>query len=459
MEYIKRNIDSVLLEWMSDENRKPILLRGARQVGKSSTVKHLGNKFKTFVEVNFEKQRDVANIFKRLQDPKQICDALSLFYKIGITAGETLLFFDEIQFCPEAIMSLRFFKEDYPELHVIAAGSLLEFTLNELPSFGVGRIRSLFMYPFSFSEFLRANGYDAWNDAVDAADFDHPLIEPVHNALIEQYRIFTVVGGMPASVHAWVKSHDFEMCAAELEDIQQSFYEDFGKYYRKINPDLLRNTLKSVIAQRGTKFVYSKVAGGFRPEEIRKALGKLSDAGLVKEVKMTAANGLPLGAEINEKFSRFIHLDSGLMLRVLQLDFGTSEPLTEMTITGTSASLVNKGSISESIIGWELVKASNPKFKPDLFYWENISRGATAEVDYVTARDMSVLPIEVKSGTSGKMKSLRQFMEAKHLDVGIRTSLENFSRIDFTNAEGIKKRINILPLYAIRRIKDSNLVL
>lgn len=457
MEYIKRNIDSVLLEWMADENRKPLLLRGARQVGKSSSVRNLGKNFKSFVEVNFEKHRDVANIFKRIQDPKQICDALSLYYKIGIVAGETLLFLDEIQFCPEAITSLRFFKEDYPELHIIAAGSLLEFTLKELPSFGVGRIRSLFMYPFSFSEFLCANGNEAWNDAVDAADFDHPLIEPVHNALVEQYRIFTVVGGMPASVLAWVESHDFEKCAAELEDIQQSYYEDFGKYYKKINPDLLRYTLKSVIAQRGAKFAYSKVAGGFRPQKIRQALGMLSDAGLIKEVKMTSANGLPLGAEINDKFSRYIYLDTGLMLRVLQLDFGASEELVELAITGSTANLVNKGSIAESITGWELVKASNSKFKSDLFYWENISRGATAEVDYVTAKDMSVLPIEVKSGISGKMKSLRQFMGVKHLDVGIRASLENFSRIDLSNTENSKLRIDILPLYAIRRIKDSRL--
>ncbi len=156
-EYIQRNIDSELTAWKEDSMRKPLLLRGARQVGKSSAVKNFGRQFKYFAEVNFERNKAIKTFFQGDIDVRLIAEKISSYINVPIEAGKTLLFLDEIQECPEAIMALRFFKEDYPELHVIAAGSLLEFTLQELPTFGVGRIHSLFMYPMTFDEFLHAN--------------------------------------------------------------------------------------------------------------------------------------------------------------------------------------------------------------------------------------------------------------------------------------------------------------
>ena len=165
MSYLKRNIDNTLLEWKTDANRKPLLIRGARQVGKSSAVEQLGKTFDNFIVVNFEKNKKLKVIFDGDLDVKEICLKLSVQFRKPIVPQKTLLFFDEIQSCPNAIMSLRYFYEDYPELHVIAAGSLLEFALEELPTFGVGRIDSLFMYPFSFQEFMLACDEDLlWNE-------------------------------------------------------------------------------------------------------------------------------------------------------------------------------------------------------------------------------------------------------------------------------------------------------
>lgn len=157
-QYFKRHIDKYLEEWKNSANRKPLLVRGARQVGKSSAIRHLGESFKYYIEINLERQKDIKTLFGDNLNVKSICSQLSVIYNTPIVPGETLLFFDEIQESQRAISSLRYFYEDYPELHVIAAGSLLEFTLKELPSFGVGRIRSMYMYPFSFDEFLEAQG-------------------------------------------------------------------------------------------------------------------------------------------------------------------------------------------------------------------------------------------------------------------------------------------------------------
>lgn len=452
--YIERDIDRLLLEWKNGSSLKPLLLRGARQVGKSSAVEHLGASFDYFIEVNFEKRPEMKEVFQRIHDVHELCYNLSMLYNIPVEAGRTLLFLDEIQSSREAISSLWAFKEDYPDLHVIAAGSLLEFALKELPSFGVGRIRSLFVYPFSFDEFLMAEGKPNWIKAKKEAGVENPLIPALHNELVQHYRTFLMVGGMPASVAAWVTSHDYRQCQTELDDIQIAYYDDFAKYAPKIDPTLLRNTLQSVVMQIGGKFTYSKVEGAYRAEDVKRALGLLCDAGLIKRVSHTAANGLPLGAEVNDKFRKYIYLDSGLLLRILDMDLGSARPLTELIISGTAEDLVNKGSLTEMVLGWEMVKYSNPRTQHTLYYWENTADGTRSEVDYIMSRDLKVLPIECKSGTSGKMKSLHLFMCQKHLTEAVRCSLENFAVLESPGGSSSEtvRRIGIVPLYAISNL-------
>ena len=452
--YIERAIDSLLLEWKNSSNLKPLLLRGARQVGKSSAVKHLGKSFKYYIEINFETRPEVRELFEKVHNVHELANNLSILYNQPVIAGETLLFLDEIQASPDAIKSLWSFKEDFPDLHVIAAGSLLEFTLKELPSFGVGRIRSLFIYPFSFDEFLMAEGKESWVKAKREASAEKPLFEALHNDLVQHYRTFLMVGGMPASVAAWVNSHDYRQCQTELDDIQLSYYDDFAKYAMKVEPQLLRNTLQSVILQIGNKFTYSRVEGGYRTEDVKKALELLCDAGIIKKVCHTAGNGLPLGAEVNNKFCKYIYLDSGLLLRILDLDLGSAQPLTELIMAGTAEDLVNKGGLAEMELGWELIKYNNPRTQHDLYYWENTAEGTRSEVDYLTVRDLKILPIECKSGTSGKMKSLHYFMKQKHLSYAIRCSLENFALLESTDHQDgeTPRRIQIIPLYAVSNL-------
>lgn len=452
--YIKRYIDALLLEWKNSSSLKPLLLRGARQVGKSWAVKHLGESFTYYLEVNFEKRPDIKDVFERVHEVHDLANNLSLLYNVPVVAGQTLLFLDEVQDCPAAIKSLWAFKEDFPQLHVVAAGSLLEFALQDLPSFGVGRIRSLFVYPFSFDEFLVAEGKSSWLEAKQQADNENPLLMPLHNDIVQHYRTFLMVGGMPASVAAWVTTHDYRNCQTELDDIQLTYYDDFKKYAKKVDPTLLRNTLQSVILQIGNKFTYSKVDGSYRAEEVKKALKLLSDAGIVKRVSHTAANGLPLGAEVNEKFRKYIYLDSALLLRILDMDLGGARQLTDLIVAGTAEDLVNKGGLAEMVLGGELIKYNNPRSQHDLYYWENTADGTRSEVDYIIARDMKVLPIECKSGTSGKMKSLHLFMHNKHLTDAIRCSLENFALLESCDkkADDAVRRIQILPLYAISNL-------
>ena len=434
--------------------RKPLLLRGARQVGKSWAVEHLGETFDYFIEVNFEKRPDMLDVFQKIHDVHELAATLGMYYNTPVIPDRTLLFLDEIQKSADAIQSLWSFKEDYKELHVVAAGSLLEFALQDLPSFGVGRIRSLFVYPFSFDEFLVAEGKADWVKAKQEASSEKPLLTPLYNDLVQHFRTFLMVGGMPASVAAWVTTHDYNQCQTELDDIQLTYYDDFPKYAKKVDSTLLRNTLQSVVMQIGDKFTYSEVDGGYRADDVKKALKLLCDAGIIKRVSYTSGNGLPLGAEVNDKFRKYIYLDSGLLLRILDLDFGGARQLTEMIIAGTSEDLVNKGGLAEMVLGWELVKYNNPRMQHDLFYWENTAEGTRSEVDYIIARDLKVLPIECKAGTSGKMKSMYEFMHQKHLAEAIRSSLENFSELEHIDKkdQDAVRHVQIVPLFAISNL-------
>ena len=206
--YLKRHIDKELEIWAKSQERKPLLLRGARQVGKTSAVRHLAEEFEYFAEVDFNERPDIHYMFNGTYSPQEICQLLSIQLHTPIIAGKTLLFFDEIQACPQAINRLRYFYEKYPELHLIAAGSLLEFALESLPSYGVGRIRSIFMYPFSFEEFLWATNDEMLADMISKSTPQTPLPEPIHEQAARQLRKFLVLGGMPAVIARFCKDGD-----------------------------------------------------------------------------------------------------------------------------------------------------------------------------------------------------------------------------------------------------------
>lgn len=270
--YFNRLIDKYLKEWAAKNERKPLLLRGARQVGKSSSVRNLGTIFQSFVEINFERQPEYKALFSGNLVVERIISQISAIAGQQIIPGQTLLFFDEIQQCPEAIMSLRFFKEDMPELHVIAAGSLLEFALEELPTFGVGRIHSMFMYPMTFDEFMYANGEKLLMEERNRSTPADPMPQPLHEKIIAAFRTYMIIGGMPEVVAKWVNTHDYLQCQELQDDIVVSYEDDFPKYKKKVDANLLRLTLRSVAAQATKKFSYSAVGAGYRIDEVKKAL-------------------------------------------------------------------------------------------------------------------------------------------------------------------------------------------
>lgn len=447
MSYYQRKIDNDLLTWKNAPHRKPLLIRGARQVGKSSAVRKLGESFKYYVEVNLEKQSTLRAFFTEDINVKKTCTNLSATTGIPIVAGKTLLFIDEIQSCMPAIMSLRYFKEDYPELHVIAAGSLLEFALEEVPSFAVGRIRSLYMYPFSFDEFLSAQGLQVQVDFKKQASSQQPLVEPFHKQMVEQVKSFLLVGGMPEAVSEWIETHDYSACAHVHSDIMDTYRNDFSKYKKRVNPVLLRQILRSVAVQIGEKFVFNQAAEGVRSAQVKEALRLLTLAGLITPATHTAANGIPLGAEENEKYIKYLFLDTGLLLTLLNI------PAADILLA-SDVDLVNDGAITEVMAGLEMMKYKDCFQKAELYYWQHHSKSGNAEVDYLEAHNANVLPIEVKASTQGAMQSLYFFMREKHLKNAVRTSLENFGAFDYTDPKdnNTVRHIDIYPLYAMSNL-------
>lgn len=435
--------------------RKPLLLRGARQVGKSSAVRHFGKEFQFFAEVNFERHKTVKTFFQGDIDIRLIVQKIAIYINVPIEEGKTLLFLDEIQECPEAIMALRFFKEDYPGLHVIAAGSLLEFTLQELPTFGVGRIHTLFMYPMTFDEFLNANNENGLISMKKQADSQHPLDAAFHEKLIEYFRIYLLVGGMPEAVLAWIKTHNFNQCSHIQEDIILTYEDDFSKYKKRVSPDLLRTTLHGICHQPGEKITFKQISADYRSSQIREAVRLLTLAGLVIPVIATSGNGIPLDAEANEKNMKILLLDSGLLLSVLQLEGNLAQHLVDLIMTGSPKDLVNKGGLVEMVAGLELLRNKPCVQRQKMFYWEK-SGNSIAEIDYLDTFHLKVTPIEIKSGTQGGMKSLWQFMREKRLTEAIRCSFENFGEFTYTDpqADNAKRHITIIPLYALENLRE-----
>jgi predicted AAA+ superfamily ATPase len=434
--YLNRQIDSDLLAWSKEADHKPVLLRGARQVGKSSSVRKLAEHFDNFLEINFEQNKKVYAAFDNDLIPKQICNHLSVQFNHTITPGKTLLFLDEIQACPRAISALRFFFLFFPELHVIAAGSLLEFALEQLSSFGVGRISSMFMYPFSFAEFMLACGEERLWDVICQSSPENPLHPVFHEKALEILKQFLVIGGMPAVVSKYVENKDILACQKTLSELINSLKTDFVKYKLRTPELRISAAFEAVVQQSGGKFNYAKVEH-YTSRQIKESIELLQKAGLVIPVTHSSANGIPLGAQENPKKQKFLLLDTGIFQRLLGLQLSD-------VLLSNDFSMVNKGCIAEQMVGMELLKASSCYEQKQLYYWHREALNSQAEVDYVVQQGEKIIPIEVKAGKSGKMQSLHLFMNEKQSQYGIRTSLENFAQYD---------KIKVFPLYAIGNLR------
>ncbi|MCP5048323.1 MAG: ATP-binding protein [bacterium] len=324
-----------------------------------------------------------------------------------------------------------------PDLHVVAAGSLLEFALSEIPSFGVGRIHSLYMYPMTFYEYLQASGNDMLNKVISASSSNQPVDPVIHEKILDKIKIFLIIGGMPKVVATYINENDFHACQVEIDDIINSLIDDFAKYKEKVPALRLQETFYSIAQQAGNKFVYVKVGEGIESSKLYKeALGLLVKTGLAYKAYHTSARGIPLGAQVNLKRFKVIPYDTGIYQRLLGLN------LSDYILTDFS-SLVNRGGLAEIYVGLELLANRPPHMRPEIFYWHREARAGNAEVDYVTAMGPRILPIEVKAGTRGQMQSLHLFLTERNLDCGLRISHENFSQYD---------KIKTVPIYATSRV-------
>ncbi len=436
--YLERKIDLELVSWRKSKSRKPLILRGARQVGKSSAVRNIGKKFKYFLEINLDENTQLRTLFENELTVLEIVEQLAVITNTPIISGETLLFIDEIQASIPAISTLRYFYEKLPDLHVIAAGSLLEFALSEIPSFGVGRIRYVFMYPFSFEEFLLANKENALLNVLNKATPEKPLADIFHQKMKKYLKKFLIIGGMPEAVKTYVSKGDLLEVQRVLDDLILSIQADFSKYKNRVPALRIKEVFDAVVQQIGCKFSYSYPNATLTNVQIKEALLLLEMAGLLYSVTHSASNGIPLGAEINTKKRKMLLFDTGIYQRILGLDIG-------ILLLEDDVNIVNRGNIAELFVGLELLKNTSCYEKNDLYYWQREAKSSQAEVDYVIQMQEKIIPLEVKAGTKGSMQSMFLFLNEKKGEFGIRLSMENFSEMD---------KVKIYPLYAVRNVYD-----
>ena len=306
------------------------------------------------------------------------------------------------------------------------------------------------MYPMTFDEFLYANNEEGLVKIRNEAYGNHPLEQAFHDKLVEYFRIYLLVGGMPESVLAWTRTHDFNRCRNIQEDIVLTYEDDFSKYKKRVNSDLLRTTMRGVCHQAGEKLTFKQISADYQSSQIREALRLLTLAGIVTPVVSTSGNGIPLDAEADEKSMKVLFLDSGLLLAVLQLEGNLAQQLIELILAGTPQELVNKGGLTEMVAGLEILRNKPCIQRQKMFFWEQKGK-SVAEIDYLDIHEMKITPIEIKSGTQGGMKSLWLFMREKQLTNAFRCSLENFGAFDYIDKEDhdAVRHVTILPLYAL----------
>jgi len=436
MLHIKRDIEDLLTAWKNDNQRWPLLVRGARQVGKSYSINLFGEKeFENLVTINFEQYPKYKACFDTL-DPKEIIEAISLLYKTDIIPGKTLLFLDEIQECPRAITALRYFQEQMPQLHVIGAGSLLEFALSEenfrMP---VGRVQYIYMKPLSFGEFLDALGENKSRDMIENLDWEKPPNPVIHQHLLSLVKKYAIVGGMPRAVAEYASSGNLGRCHQIQTIIIQTYRDDFGKYASKVKYKYLQKIFYAVPRMIGKKFKYSHVDDSIQSRDLKEALELLEKAGVVYRVKQTRGDGLPLEANANDRHFKTIFLDIGLMQNLCGLD---SE-----TLMAENFIQVNAGSVAEQFVAQELLAYHDPFEEASLYYWAREERSSSAEVDYLTACRGFAVPLEVKAGKTGALRSMHLFLEKYPAALGVQISQHPFNNT---------LPIISIPFYGIKKI-------
>ncbi len=426
---MERSVDKDLLNWANHSRRKPLIVRGARQIGKTWSVTALGkNRFGGNIHrIDLERNTEWHRIFEGNLDASRILAELEILLNKRIEPGNDLLFLDEIQSCPRAIMALRYFYEELPQLHVVAAGSLLEFALADI-SFPVGRIQFLEMNPLTFQEFLFALGKQPMAQAL--SEPPSQISESVHQALMRELRSFMLIGGMPEAVSAYVETNSIEEAFGIQEELIETYRQDFSKYAPKADKRCINAVLVNAAKSVGKTIKYSRLADGFSTPTIHKAFDLLCKVRVLAKVRSSSPAGIPLSANASEKRFKSLIVDVGLMRALAGVT--ANEILNEKQLLG-----IFEGAMAEQFVGQEL-KASTGN---DPYFWQREARSSQAEVDYLISQESAVIPIEVKSGSSGSLKSLHLLLKSfPDCPRGFVLSDRPYGRID-------SQKLAFLPLY------------
>ena len=432
---MNRRIFNSLKEWKNKADRKPLIIRGARQVGKTWLMKELGRlSYEQTIYVNFDTDTIAKSLFTQDLDVTRIVRGLEIAYGVKIIPERTLIILDEIQEVPQALSTLKYFYEQLPEYHIVTAGSLLGVSLHEANSFPVGKVDFMSLYPLTFFEFLEALGKNNLLELIETKDFE--MMKIFRNEFIENLRLYYYIGGMPEAIVKFISTSDYNEVRNIQKNILFAYEMDFSKHvpYREI--PRLRMLWKSIpiqLAKENRKFMYNQVKEGSRAKEYENALLWLSDCGLIKKVSRISKPAMPPGAYEDLKAFKVYLLDVGLLGALSELSART-------LIDGNRIFTEFKGALTEQYVCQQLAASNVP-----LFYWSR-ERG-NAEVDFVIQNGENILPVEVKAETNLQAKSLKVYYEKYEPKIAVRTSMADYERQDWL--------MNI-PLYAVELLAREN---
>lgn len=420
METIERDVTQQLLAWKNSSERKPLIVRGARQIGKSWAVEDFGKRYYEHLAVfNFDRKRELAEVFEKTKEPSRLIHELAFFTEVPLLPEKTLLFFDEIQECKEALNAFKYFCEDAPEYHIIAAGSLLGVAINEGNfSFPVGKVNFLQMFPVSFKEYLRAADAVLFRQLDSLAGGEEPLPTVVFNRAEEYYHAYQVCGGLPLSARSMIWGKGIETVEKVLEENLMAYEIDFSKHALQADIPRIHAIWKSTpeqLSRENNKFVYRVVREGARAREYEKALQWLVDAGMIYQVKLCEKPELPLSFYENSSAFKVYMLDIALLRKLAKLP-------AEIFVSSSNLFTEFKGALAENFVLTSLLAQGFDV--PN--YWT--LQGNKAEVDFLVADGLSIVPIEVKSDRRISGKSFAEYDKKYHPDLRIRFSMNNIKK-------------------------------
>lgn len=442
-----------LKSWLERENRKPLVIRGARQVGKSTLVKLFAEEVgRVLNEVNLDRHPGLNKVFAS-KDPSAILADVESLPRMPQVSKKNILFFDEIQATPNALPALRYFYEEQRDIALVAAGSLLEFILADHSfSMPVGRIQYLQMGPLVFSEYLNALDEQKLLKVIQNFLIDKPISSIAHTRLLQTLRSYCFVGGMPEAVQRYTQTKKFRDASEVHQSIIDTYRDDFPKYIGSRNLTRMIHVFSYAAKTIGKKVKYSSFSKDDQSSTIKDDIDLLCMAKVLTKVQHSHCNGLPLLAEAKDRIYKLLFLDVGLANAMLGLDWSSVSEISDER-------LVNDGAIAEQFVGQHLLDLLSISPNRDLHYWLREGKDANAEVDFVCTFHGKIVPIEVKAGSSGSLKSLHQFMGEKRLQLAIRMdtnppSLQHVQTSIRVGSERIPVEYDLisLPLYLVERI-------